>query len=254
MGANQIVMGTMGELTQVDPSTRTAYTPPNPLAAGQTLLVSVEDLRAYFEFFSDQVKVPEASMTTVIDLLRKELHPLAIGQVHRLHGAIRYIAESLLGSHIDDPDKVKRIAEAMVTDLYIHSHKIKQPEAERIGLPAVLAPDDVGAAMWSLWELYEADMHLREPIRASNMFPDQLDQWVEMKDQPMVYVESAKRTDVYKVDVLLSRALQGIQPQKAVIASPGLAPGAPAPAVQVQRPIWGPQVSFTTERESWSVE
>jgi len=255
MGANSIVMGPMGELTQVDPSTRTHYTPPNPVQAGMTLPVSVEDLRAYFEFFAEHVKAPESAQATVIDLLRKEVHPLAVGQVHRLHGAIRYIAERLLATHIGDEKKVKSIAEAMVTELYIHSHKIKQPEAERIGLPAVMASTQEAAAMWSLYELYETDMHLQSPIRPSSVFVDELDQWVELKDQPMVYVESSERTDVYTMDVVLSRTLQAMQPQKAPVApAPAFGvQGAPS-APPVQRPIWGPQVSFTTERESWSVE
>lgn len=255
MGANEIVMGPLGELTQVDPSMRTHYTPPNPVQAGQTLPVSVEDLRSYFEFFSKSVKVPETAMTTVIDLLRKEVHPLAVGQVHRLHGAIRYIAESLLATHITDDKKVKAIAEAMVTDLYIHSHKIKQPEAARIGLPAVSATAQEAKAMWALFELYERDMHLREPIRPSSVFADPLDQWVELKDQPMVYLESTNRSDVYKMDVVLSRTLQATQAQKAVIAPvmPPVAGAPPAPAPP-QRAIWAPQASFTIERESWSVE
>lgn len=106
--------------------------------------------------------------------------------------------------------------------------------------------------MWALYELYETDMLLQEPIRPSSVFADELDQWTVLKDQAMVYAESSERTDVYKMSLLLSRTLQAIQPQKAPVG-PGPAAGAVIPA-PTQRPIWGPQVSFTPERESWSVE
>ncbi len=267
MGADHIVMGPLGELTQVDPSLRTEYTPPNPLQAGQTLLVSVEDLRGFFEFFYEHVKVTEPSLPTVIDLLRDKVHPLAVGQVHRAHGAIRYIAESLLGMHIKDQAKVKRISEAMVTEHYIHSHKIKQPEADRVGLPAVNATDAEAEAMWELFELYESDMQLQIPIRPSSAFADKLDQYAELNDQPMVYVESTARTDVFKIDVLMSRTLAGAPTKKVQLApapavaapiAPGGLPGvaAPLPAAPPaeQRPIWGPNLQITTEREWWSVE
>lgn len=269
MGADHIIMGPLGELTQVDPSLRTEYTPPNPLQTGQTLMVSVEDLRGYFEFFSEHVKVTEPSLATVIDLLREKVHPLAVGQVHRAHGAIRYIAESLLGMHIKDQSKIKKITEAMVTEHYIHSHKIKQPEAARVGLPAVNATDAEAKAMWELFELYESDMQLQIPIRPSSAFADKLDQYAELTGQPMVYVESTARTDVFKIDVLMSRTLAGA-PTKKVQLGPTpalggpLAPGgvpavvpppvAAPPAAIEQRPIWGPNLQITTEREWWSVE
>jgi hypothetical protein len=258
MGADHIVMGPLGELTQVDPSLRTDYTPANPVQAGQTLMVSVEDLRGYFEFFTQSVKA-ESALSTVIDLLRKEIHPLAIGQVHRAHGAIRYISESLLGMHITDEAEAKRIAGAMVTELYIHAHKIKQPEAKRIGLPALNATKNEANAMWALYEAYETDMQLQVPIRPSTVFVDKMDQHVELTDQPMVYVESTTRTDVFKIDVLMARTLAAAQTQKvqlgaSVIAAPGGAPAGAAAAPPVQRPIWGPNVSFTTEREWWSTE
>lgn len=257
MGADHIVMGPLGELTQVDPSLRTEYTPANPVQAGQTLPVSVEDLRGYFEFFTQSVKA-ESALSTVIDLLRKELHPLAIGQVHRAHGAIRYIAESLLRMHIKDEAEAKRIAGAMVTELYIHSHKIKQPEAKRIGLPAANASKVEADAMWVLYEAYEADMHLLQPIRPSTVFVDKMDQHVELVDQPMVYVESTTRTDVFKIDVLMSRTLTAAQTQKvqlgaAPVVPAGVPPGGAAPP-PVQRPIWGPNISLITEREWWSTE
>jgi len=249
MGADHIVMGPMGELTQVDPSLSTDFTPGNPLQAGQTLYVSVEDLRGYFDFFADHVRATEASLPAVIDLLREKLHPLAIGQVHRAHGSIRYIAESLLATHIKDKDKVERIAKAMVTELYVHNHKIKQPEANKIGLPAVAATPAEAEAMWALYELYEADMRLNEPIKPQSIFKDKMDQYVELNAQSMVYVESSSRTDVFRMNILATRALAGSMTQKAQLTPP--APGA---AALQQRAIWGGNVQFQTELEWWTTE
>ena len=256
MGADHVVMGPLGELTQVDPSLKTDYTPPNPAQAGQTLFVSVEDLRSYFQFFKEQLAANEASTRAVIDGLLEKIHPLAIGQVQRAHGSIRYIAEALLGTHIKDTEKVQQIAAAMVSEMFVHSHKIKQPEAKRIGLPALVASKEEAEAMWRLFELYEQDLQLATPIRPSSCFPSINDTYVELKDQRMVYVESREKTDVYLMDVLVARTLQSVQ-QKTVPTAPATAPatpGAPPPTPVESRPIWGPNLTFAVERELWSTE
>jgi hypothetical protein len=251
MGADEIVMGPLAELTQVDPSLRTDYTPPNPAQAGQTLAVSVEDLRGYFEFFKG-LNLGEGATNAVIEVLRDKVHPLAIGQVQRALGSIQYISKRLLAMHIKNAAEVDRIAKAMVTEMHVHSHKVKQPEAKEIGLPAVAASHEEAEAMWELYSLYEQEMELRKPIRPSSLFPNVNDAYVELKDQKMAYVESAARTDVYLMDIFMARTLQSVQ----TLTIPVVAPAAPAPPAPPSptRPVWGPNVSFSVERESWSTE
>jgi hypothetical protein len=250
MGADEIVMGPLGELTQVDPSLKSDYTPPNPAQAGQTLHVSVEDLRGYFDFFKDQ-NLGEGTMNSVIDLLRdSKLHPLAIGEVHRALGSIQYISARLLATHIKNEGEVKKIAEAMVTEMKVHAHKIKQQEAHQIGLPAVLGTKAEVDAMWALYEAYEADMELAKPIRPSSIFANIDDYYAELRDQKMVYVESSERTDVFLEDIFMARSLQSVQTQKVPI----IPPGGTAPAPSPSRPVWGPSITFSVERESWSTE
>jgi hypothetical protein len=141
----------------------------------------------------------------------------------------------------------------MVTEMKVHAHKIKQAEAKKIGLPANPATKDEDAAMWAVYEAYETDMELAKPIRPSSMFADVLDNYAELKDQKMVYVESAERTDVYSMDIFMARSLQGVQTMKVPIApAPIVPPGGAAPAPS--RPVWGTNVTFSVEREWWSTE
>ena len=50
MGADTIVMGKLGELTPVDPTTDHPFNPQNPSNPQQRLPVSVEDLNSYLLF------------------------------------------------------------------------------------------------------------------------------------------------------------------------------------------------------------
>jgi hypothetical protein len=252
LGADGIVMGPLGELTQVDPSIKSDFTPLGS-QPGQTLQVSVEDLRGYFSFLDEALKEDSAPKGP-LDLLKDSLHPLAIGQVFRQSGSTRYMSESLLGLHMSDKDEIRRIAQAMVTGLHVHSHRINQPEARSIGLPAVAATDEEADAMWHLYELYETDMALAVPIRPSTMFPNAADAFVELKDQRGVFVESTGRTDVYVMDLVAARSAA------TVISTgsggyPGVTPVTPGtPAWPTTRTIWGPQVTVSIERESWTTE
>lgn len=250
LGADHIVMGPVAELTQVDPSIRTEYTPTNPLnpQPGQNLLLSVEDLRAYFEFLKDIVGLPKEQVRIELELLKEKVHPIAIGQVHRTAASIEYITKSLLKTHIKNEDEVKKLAKAIVTGLHVHSHKINRKEAEGLGLPAVDATPQEADLMWKLYERYEEDMQLEKPIRPSNVFPNNTAAFVELKDQKMVYVESTHRSDVYLMSLLAARAAA----QQVGMAYPTGLP-VPQPA-QPTRTIWGPQVAFAIEGESWSTE
>jgi hypothetical protein len=92
-------------------------------------------------------------------------------------------------------------------------------------------------------------MRLNEPIKPQSIFKDKLDQYVELSDQAMVYVESSSRTDVFKMNILATRALAGSLAQKVQLTP--VPPGAAAPP---QRPIWGGNVQFQTELEWWTTE
>lgn len=248
-GADELIFGRIGELTQVDPSVRSEFTPTGS-QPGQTMLVSAQDLNAYFEFMQDKSE-QGADTTVTADLLREKVHPLAIGQVHRARQSAQEVTERLLKLHMKDASKAKAIAQALMTQLHVHAHKISLEEAQELDLPARAASDEEDNAMWALYESYEQELLLEEPLRVTNIFPNPTVNFVELKDQKMAYVESTVRTEFYVMDFVVSRTpAQSTGNITFPAGQPGNQPIQPIP----QRPLWNPQVSFGIERECWSTE
>ncbi|EQD39341.1 hypothetical protein B1B_15405, partial [mine drainage metagenome] len=204
LGADELVFGPIGELTQVDPSIRTDFTPPST-QAGTNLLVAVEDLTAYFDFMRETVRIGPEDARAAVDLLREKLHPLAIGQAFRSGRSVEYVAQHLLMLHMGDQEKAARIARSLVTELHVHAHRITLEEAQELGLPARAASTEEDQAMWKLYEGYEAEMQLEQPLRPTTVFPNVTDSLVELKDLRMVYVESADAADLYSMDLVAVR-------------------------------------------------
>ncbi len=62
---------------------------------------------------------------------------------------------------------MRTIVETLAERVYAHGHAIGLSEAQEIGLPVEVAPDDLDAAMWDLLNEYEVDLKLLEPIDPS---------------------------------------------------------------------------------------
>ena len=65
LGADSIVMGKMGELSPVDPTTGHAFNPKNPLNPNQPLEISVEDVNSYFLFAKEKAGVKDEQMSAI---------------------------------------------------------------------------------------------------------------------------------------------------------------------------------------------
>ena len=69
LGADKIVMGKLGELTPVDPSTGHPFNPANPNNPQQKLEISVEDLNSYFLYAKEVgTKVPTSFFCLLLQL------------------------------------------------------------------------------------------------------------------------------------------------------------------------------------------
>src|SRR3989337_1435311 len=96
LGADRIVMGKLGELTPVDPTTGHPFNPQNPADPQQRLEVSVEDLNSYFLFAKEKAGVKAGQMADVYKMLVEKLHPLSIGNAYRAYRMAKLLTERLL--------------------------------------------------------------------------------------------------------------------------------------------------------------
>nr|MDO8133355.1 hypothetical protein [Candidatus Njordarchaeum guaymaensis] len=97
LGADEIVMGKLGELSPVDPTTANVFNPIDPLNPAGRWPISVEDVTAYFSLARDIAKLStEESTQGVFRALTDKINPIALGNVHRIYNLIRMLVPNLL--------------------------------------------------------------------------------------------------------------------------------------------------------------
>jgi len=177
LGANEIVMSRLGQLSPVDPTVNTPYNPPAPQQPGVMqqgfLPVSVEDVRGFLDLARAEAGLKgEQELAGVFAQLASDVRPLALGNVHRAKEQIKLLTEKLLLLHISEPDKnrIEPIVETLTRKLFSHDYLIGRQEARSIIGPEVIdVPRDVEAAMMSLYNSYAADLQLHSTFNQESV-------------------------------------------------------------------------------------
>jgi hypothetical protein len=172
LGADTIVMGKLGELTPVDPTTGHPFNPPNPTNPQQRLEVSVEDLNSYLLFAKEKAGVKDEQMIEAYKMLVDKLHPLSIGNAYRAYRMTRMLTERLLWLHMDkkkDEELIKKIVKEMTGDITIHAYPIDRDEAVELGLKIEKAQDGLDKIMRELYDVYAVEMKLDQPFQPNEL-------------------------------------------------------------------------------------
>jgi hypothetical protein len=183
LAGKKIVMTPISDLSPIDPSTGNQFNPVDPVTPGARLVISVEDVQAYREFVHDQFKfnADEACATRALwqpflDRLVQNVHPIALGNVHRVHQLIKRLAKKILGLHRTDERQVNAIIEALTSSFFSHLHMINRHEAREI-----LGPEQVDFASKELTELLDellrahvSDFNLRKTFFLGEHLKDEL--------------------------------------------------------------------------------
>jgi hypothetical protein len=172
LGAKKIILTPIAELSPIDPTTGNQFNPPDPLNPNARLGISVEDVVAYRTFVLDQFKRDTemsgdqeySTLPPFIQSLVEKVHPLALGNVHRVHLQIKQLAGNLLELHPCTGRNVREVTEALTTKFYSHLHMISRNEARAIlGSDHVeFASSELAAALDELLRAYEDDFALRK--------------------------------------------------------------------------------------------
>lgn len=168
LGADEIVMSDLSELSPIDPSTANVFNPQDPSNQLNKVPISVEDVMAYYDLAHDKFGIKGddelARIFSKFIEASPQIHPLALGNVNRTHNLIRLLARQLLKSW-NDPIKdenVKRVVEYFTEKLYSHQYFIGRKEAkDDLGVQSVVSANDALAEkMTALYEGYRDSMGL----------------------------------------------------------------------------------------------
>ena len=166
LGADEIVMSDLSELSPIDPSTANVFNPADPANAQNRLPISVEDVMAYFDLAKNKfgIKSDEELSRIFVKFVESnpQIHPLALGNVNRMHNLIRILAKRLLKSHKVQMEEevVDKIVDYFTEKLYSHQYFIGRKEArEDLGVSTVVDADTALANMMiALYQKYDSDL------------------------------------------------------------------------------------------------
>jgi len=221
LGADQIVMGRMGELGPVDPSVGNQFNPvldPADVPPGKLptprprIPISVEDLAAYLTLARERAGLGSGQhMVDAFKALTDKLHPLALGNIHRQHMLIRRLVRRLLAMHMsatEEREKIDQIAENLTEKLHAHEYIISREEAKNeMGLKVTYAGEDLEPTLWSLYRLYEDYLRIDREIDAVALLGDDNKKYAIIES---AVIEGRKRLHVFAYRGWFSRKGQEI--------------------------------------------
>jgi hypothetical protein len=146
LGANEIIMTPMGQLSPIDPS---VHHPLGPVVqipgqpAGQIVPVNVEDVNAFVDLARKEVGLSnEESMQKVFEVLATKVHPLALGSVQRSREQIAFLASNLLRYHMTDKNRIEKVVNILTRERFSHDYIIGRKEAKETLELNIVEPDE----------------------------------------------------------------------------------------------------------------
>jgi hypothetical protein len=212
LGADTIVMGRLGELTPIDPTTGHSFNPHNPINPQQNLDISVEDLNSYLLFAKEKAEIKNDQMIEVYKLLVEKLHPLSIGNAYRVYRMTRLLAERLLWLHMNkekDAEKIKKIIKKLTGDITIHAYPIDRDEATDLGLKIEKATNELDGLICQIYDSYAEEMKLGQPF-----YPNELLASKEMAEIEKVgaYLETVNTSYQFTITGKAQKTIRNNQP------------------------------------------
>jgi hypothetical protein len=170
LGADEIIMTKMGQLSPIDPSISSPLGPhvpiPGPPGATQAIPLNVEDVISYLDLARKQLQPDEdkSLMARVFDRLSQAVHPLALGSVNRIREQISFLAKTLLSRHMTDERKIDKIVETIIRGRFSHDYLISRKEAkELLELPVADVSLELDEKIVKLYTEYDAMLELSAP-------------------------------------------------------------------------------------------
>ncbi len=219
LGADEIVMSDLSELSPIDPSTANIFNPSDPKNPQGKIPISVEDVIAYFDLAKNKFGIKgDEDLTKIFNKFMEsdpQIHPLALGNVNRIHNLIRILARQLLNSHKSSmkDEEIKKIVEYFTEKLYSHQYFIGRKEAkEDLGLKTVVDADAILAKiMTELYEEYAKEMEFSKVWNPENEIGENAIQ--NKKDYKIAYIESIQSSNYFEISIEFKKGQVNITQQ-----------------------------------------
>jgi len=207
LGADEIVMSDLSELSPIDPSTANIFNPSDPLNPQAKIPISVEDVMAYFDLAKNKFGIKnDEELAKIFNKFvesNPQIHPLALGNINRIHNLIRILAKRLLKSHKTPmkEEEIEKIVDYFTEKLYSHQYFIGRKEAkEDLGLKTVAyADENLSKLMTELYEEYAKEMELNNIWNPENELGTNVSQ--TKKDYKIAFIESEKFSNYYELSL-----------------------------------------------------
>ncbi len=207
LGADEIVMSDLSELSPIDPSTANVFNPQDPQNPQNKIPISVEDVMAYFDLAKNKFGIKNDEQLAIIFNKfvesNPQIHPLALGNINRMHNLIRILAKRLLKSHkipIKE-EAIEKIVDYFTEKLYSHQYIIGRKEAkEDLDLKTVHYADNLlSKTMTDLYDEYKKEMDLGTLWNPENELG--LNAVQNKKDYKIAFIESRESSSHFELSI-----------------------------------------------------
>jgi hypothetical protein len=207
LGADQVIMSDLSELSPIDPSTANTFNPQDPQNPQNKIPISVEDVMAYFDLAKNKFGIKsDEELTKIFNKFvesNPQIHPLALGNVNRMHNLIRILAKRLLKSHkvsMSEED-IEKVVNYFTEKLYSHQYVIGRKEAkDDLNLKTVyFANDQLSKTMTDLYDEYKKEMNLDLLWNPENELG--LDVTQNKKDYKIAFIETDQSSNCFKLSI-----------------------------------------------------
>jgi len=207
LGADEIVMSDLSELSPIDPSTANVFNPQDPQNPQNKIPISVEDVMAYFDLAKNKFGIKnDQELSHIFSKFvdsNPQIHPLALGNVNRIHNLIRILAKRLLKSHKTSmkEEEIEKLVDYFTEKLYSHQYYIGRREAkDDLGLKTVqYANSSLSKAMTDLYEEYKNEMDLGALWNPENELG--LNAVQNKKDYKIAFIESRTLSSCFELSI-----------------------------------------------------
>lgn len=158
LGAEELVMGPMSEISPVDPTRMHPLLPKG--SDDNPIPISVQDLKHCISFLRNEAKdrYTAEAIAEIYTALFEYINPLALGAIEQSYRLARLISRKILETHLNparDAKKIHHVVNLLSAEYQSHAYPINREEvATDLELNAVKPSGDLWKAMWNLYLYY----------------------------------------------------------------------------------------------------
>ncbi|HNT30669.1 MAG TPA: hypothetical protein PKL83_06990, partial [bacterium] len=158
LGAHEIIMGPMSEMSPVDPTRMHPLLPKGP--DNNPIPISVQDLKHCISFLRNEAKdrYTAEAVAEIYTALFEYINPLALGAIEQSYRLARLISKKILETNLNpikDAKQISTIVDLLSAEYQSHAYPINYREVKNdLGLNALSAGPDLWEAIWQLYLYY----------------------------------------------------------------------------------------------------